>query len=60
MPHADPTPRPATPGPGGPLILLILAGTIAGVALGQPTIGFLAGLALGSAAALFLWWRSRA
>lgn len=46
------------PGPqaGGFLIAVaVMAGTIVGGLLGQPSIGLLAGLALGSAAAVALW-----
>ena len=53
----------STPSPnaGGFLIAgAILVGAIAGVALGQPTIGILAGTALGVAGALIVWLRDRA
>lgn len=45
-----------TPAAGGfPLILLILAGFAVGVALGEPAIGVLAGLAAGIVVALVVW-----
>ena len=44
---------------GFPIAALILGGTILGLVAGQPTIGFLAGLALGVAIALWVWWRDR-
>ena len=37
----------------------ILAGVAGGIALGQPSIGFLAGTGLGITAALLLWLRDR-
>jgi uncharacterized membrane protein (UPF0136 family) len=37
------------------LALAILVGTVVGGLKGQPTIGLLAGLAIGSAAAVALW-----
>jgi hypothetical protein len=45
-----------SPAAGGfPLIVLILTGFAAGVALGEPAIGVLAGLAAGIVAALVVW-----
>ena len=41
------------------LILAIFAGVAIGVAQGQPTIGVLAGTALGGGLALFVWWLDR-
>lgn len=47
-----------SPAAGGfPLIMLILAGFGAGVALGAPALGALAGLATGIVAALIIWRR---
>jgi hypothetical protein len=52
---------PSSPNAGGFLIAgAILVGAIAGVVLGQPTIGVLAGTALGIAGALIVWLRDRA
>ena len=49
------------PNGGGCLIAAtILAGAIVGVVLRQPTIGILAGAALGIAGALIVWARDRA
>ena len=42
---------------GGPLALLVLAGTIVGGLMGQPSIGFLAGLGLGALLAIVIWRR---
>ena len=55
------SPSPSQPriGGGAPIALAILLGTIIGVAAGQPTIGFLAGLAVGVVAALLIWRANR-
>lgn len=46
---------------GGFLIAAaILVGAVGGIVVGEPSAGFLAGLAVGVAAALLLWWRDRA
>ena len=37
----------------------MLVGTVGGVAVGQPSAGFLIGLGAGLALALFIWWRDR-
>jgi hypothetical protein len=45
-----------SPAAGGfPLIVLILAGFAAGLALGEPAIGVIAGLVAGIGAALLVW-----
>ena len=45
---------------GGAIIALaILAGAVGGIVAGQPSIGFLAGAALGVAIALLIWLRDR-
>lgn len=46
-------------GAGAIIALLILAGTIGGGLLGQPSIGLLAGAALGILIAILLWLRER-
>lgn len=46
-------------GAGAIIALLIMAGTIGGGFLGQPSIGLLAGTAAGVAVALLLWLRER-
>jgi hypothetical protein len=46
-------------GAGAILALFILGGTIVGGLMGQPSIGLLAGTALGILIALLLWWRER-
>jgi hypothetical protein len=52
---------PPSPNAGGFLIAgAILVGAIVGVVLHQPTIGILAGTALGIAGALIVWLRDRA
>lgn len=45
---------------GGIFIALgLIAGTVAGVVVGEPTAGLVGGLALGILAALAMWWRDR-
>lgn len=45
---------------GGFLIAAgILVGVLGGLAAGEPSAGFLLGLAAGVAVALLLWWRDR-
>jgi uncharacterized membrane protein (UPF0136 family) len=46
-------------GAGAIIALLILAGAIGGGMMGQPSIGLLAGLALGIVIALLLYLRER-
>ena len=46
-------------GAGAIIALLILAGTIVGGLMGQPSAGLLAGTALGLLVALLLWLRER-
>lgn len=41
------------------LILAIFAGLAIGVWRGEPTLGVIAGTALGAAIALIVWWRDR-
>jgi hypothetical protein len=54
---ASPT---SSPNAGGFLIAgAVVVGAIAGVVLGQPTIGVLVGTALGIAGALIVWLRDR-
>jgi hypothetical protein len=40
---------------GAPLALLILAGVVIGGLMGQPSIGLLAGTAIGILVALWIW-----
>ena len=51
---ADPSAKPRLGG-GVFLALGTIAGVLIGAALGQPSIGFLAGLGAGLAAALLVW-----
>lgn len=46
---------------GGGFVLAasLMIGTIIGLVLGQPTIGFLAGLGVGAAAAVAFWLKGR-
>ena len=46
---------------GGGIFIAIgtVGGAIVGGLMGQPSVGLLAGLALGAAAALLIWWRGR-
>ncbi|RDE05254.1 hypothetical protein [Sphingomonas aracearum] len=47
-----------SPAAGGFLIAVgALVGPVVGLFLGQPTIGFLAGLSIGTAAAIAIWWQ---
>lgn len=54
-----PSPSRPTTGGGAPLAFAILLGTITGLVVGQPTIGFLVGLAIGVAVALLIWRTGR-
>ncbi|HEX7782318.1 MAG TPA: hypothetical protein VF509_05895 [Sphingobium sp.] len=51
-------PKPPT-GAGAIIAFLVMAGTIGGGILGQPSIGLLSGLGLGVLIAVILWWRER-
>lgn len=51
-------PKPPT-GAGAIIAFLVIAGTIGGGLLGQPSIGLLGGLGLGVLIALILWLRER-
>lgn len=53
-----PAHRPPAAG-GLPLALGAVGGAALGFVLGQPTLLFLAGLALGALVALLIWWRGR-
>ncbi len=44
---------------GSLLAACIIAGAVAGILAGEPSIGFLAGTGVGTAIALFVWWRDR-
>jgi hypothetical protein len=49
-----------SPAAGGCLTAIaLMLGVSIGLALGQPTIGFLAGLAVGVVAAIVVWWIDR-
>lgn len=50
-----PASKPPRLGGGGPLAMLILAGTVIGGLFHQPSIGFLIGLGLGVIVALLIW-----
>jgi len=45
-------------GGGAPLAALILLGTLVGLVFGQPSIGILAGLALGVVVAIAIWLKA--
>ncbi len=54
------SPNKNAPRGGGALIALsILGGAVAGIALGQPSLGVVAGIVVGSAIATLIWWRDR-
>ncbi|MDF2495044.1 hypothetical protein [Sphingomonas sp.] len=55
---ADPLKRPGNAG-GFLVAVSLLAGTVIGLIVGQPSIGFLVGLAVGSAAAVAMWLKDR-
>ena len=44
---------------GSILAAFIIAGVVGGIIAGQPSIGFLAGTALGTVIAVILWLRDR-
>ena len=49
-----------SPQAGGAILAgAIIAGAIGGLIVGQPSIGFLAGLAIGAVIATLLWLRDR-
>lgn len=53
-------PSPRGPVAGGAILALSLfAGVAAGVAMGQPSLGFLAGLGVGIAVCVTIWLRDR-
>ena len=53
-------PPPRTPSAGGfPIAIGALGGTAIGLYAGQPSIGFLAGIAAGVVLAVLIWWRER-
>jgi len=52
-------PQQSTRAGGSILALSIIAGAVGGIILGQPSIGFLVGLAVGVAVAAALWLRDR-
>jgi hypothetical protein len=44
---------------GAIIALTVIGGAVIGVIEGQPSIGLLAGLGVGVAVALLMWWRDR-
>lgn len=54
-----PSPPRRPTGAGAPIVLALMAGTVIGYMMRQPTIGFLAGAAIGITIALTIWWRER-
>jgi predicted lipid-binding transport protein (Tim44 family) len=57
-PAKRPAPRPANAG-GFLLAAALMLGTFTGLALGEPSIGFLAGLAVGVIIAVAIWLHGR-
>ena len=54
-----PDPRPSSAAGGSLLALAIVAGAAIGIAMGQPTIGALAGLGVGILLFLLIWFVGR-
>jgi hypothetical protein len=54
-----PSPTPPSLAGGFPIAAGALLGCFVGVALGQPSIGFLTGLAIGVLIAVAIWLRGR-
>lgn len=50
--------RPARAG-GAIIAISIIAGAVAGIVAGEPSVGFLAGAGLGLTVAILLWLRDR-
>lgn len=55
----DPRPSKGPVAGGAILAISILGGVIIGVAMRQPTLGLLGGLAVGTIASLIIWQRDR-
>lgn len=55
----DPDPRRSNAAGGSLLALAIVAGAAIGVAMGQPTVGALAGLGVGVFLVLLIWLTGR-
>ncbi len=55
---AEPIQRPGAAG-GFLLAAALLVGTVIGLLVGEPSIGFLVGLGIGSVVAVLLWLRER-
>ncbi len=54
-----PTKRKPSSAGGFFIAALTMIGAVVGGLMGQPSIGFLAGLVLGVAIATLIWWRER-
>ncbi|MFD1787777.1 hypothetical protein ACFSC3_09340 [Sphingomonas floccifaciens] len=52
-------PRRRSSGMGGPFVILLILGIAVGVAMRQPTLGFLGGTAAGIAVGVLLYLRDR-
>jgi len=51
---------PSSPAGGGIFLALCpIIGVLVGRSLGQPSIGLVAGVAVGAAIATLIWWRGR-
>lgn len=59
MPSPPSPPSQSTIAGGAPIALAVLAGTIIGLIVRQPTIGFLVGLAIGVVIAVVIWRLNR-
>ncbi|PCD02696.1 hypothetical protein COC42_15035 [Sphingomonas spermidinifaciens] len=56
---ADPRPSRGPVAGGAILALTIMAGVVVGVALRQPSIGLLGGIAVGTVISILIWRRDR-
>ncbi|TPG18608.1 hypothetical protein EAH79_00175 [Sphingomonas koreensis] len=59
MADRTPSPTPSSAAGGVLLALGLMGGSVVGLAMNQPTIGFLIGGAIGIAAAIAVWLRDR-
>lgn len=51
--------KPSPIAAGGPLAIVIMAGTLIGAVLGQPSLGLVIGLGIGIVIAVLMWLADR-